>query len=410
MSAWLGRTMLEMACNKHWNRFAVSGVLCFLFLSCVCLVSVWPIDALAVTREKAKEELDKCLFHADEKDARGECLGRYAASLNIQETQKLAEQGDVKSQERLGGAYLRGAGVPQDYKKAFQWLKRAAEKGNVDAQRNFGNLYREGKGVSRNYKEALAWFRLAGRNGDALAQHAAGMMYQKGEGVEQHFAKAAQWYRRAAKQGLFLSESALGRLYLLGKGVTQNYSTAFACFRSAAEDRDEEAQYNLAMMYAMGQGVEVNLTLAHMWINLAIAQGERDKSAIDLRNELEQVISPEQVAEAQKLASEWKPLRSSWDQREWSRMLSRISPETMKERSLEVVDTSGYEERCTSLELTTDHQGDSQAAAEGRPTMTPRQELEELRRLDELESKAAQAPNTPRKGSSLAQDQGLAPK
>jgi len=394
--------MLETTCNKGWNRLSVSGGFSILFLLLVYLVSVWPVDALAITKEQAKKELDKCLFYADNRDAYVECLGRNAASMNIEEIQRRAEQGDVKAQESLGVAYLRGAGVPQDYKKAFWWLKRAAEKGNVDAQREFGNLYREGKGVSRNYKEALAWFRLAGRNGDPLAQHMAGLMYQTGEGVNQSFAQAARWYRSAAKQGLFLSEKALGRLYSLGKGVTQNYSIAFACFRSAAEDRDEEAQYNLAMMYSLAQGVEENVVLAHMWINLAIAQGEREKSAIDLRNDLERAMSPEQVAEAQKLAREWKPTRSSWEQRVRSKILSSMSSETMKEKSLKVVDTSGYEERCTSLKLTTDNQVGGQAAAEGRPTPKWEKDL-----LPRPKWEQDLLPEPPAERTQSTQDQGL---
>ena len=45
--------------------------------------------------------------------------------------------------------------------------------------------------------------------------------------------------------------------------------------------------------------------LAHMWFNLAAAQGE--KVATDLRDSLAKKMTSAQIAEAQKLASEWKP-------------------------------------------------------------------------------------------------------
>jgi TPR repeat protein len=58
-------------------------------------------------------------------------------------------------------------------------------------------------------------------------------------------------------------------------------------------------------MYAQGQGVPQDYVPAHMWFDLAAAQGEKD--ATELRDSLAKKMTPAQIAEAQKLAREWKP-------------------------------------------------------------------------------------------------------
>ena len=45
--------------------------------------------------------------------------------------------------------------------------------------------------------------------------------------------------------------------------------------------------------------------LAHMWLNLAASQG--DEYGIKVRDLLEEHMTPAQLAEAQRLAREWKP-------------------------------------------------------------------------------------------------------
>jgi hypothetical protein len=53
--------------------------------------------------------------------------------------------------------------------------------------------------------------------------------------------------------------------------------------------------------------VPQNFVLAHMWYNLCAAQGEQ--GAVPLRDALATRMTPAQIAEAQKLAREWKPTK-----------------------------------------------------------------------------------------------------
>ena len=55
-------------------------------------------------------------------------------------------------------------------------------------------------------------------------------------------------------------------------------------------------------MYAKGQGVPMDDVRAHMWFNLAAAKG--DANAVKNRDIAASKMTPQQMAEAQKLARE----------------------------------------------------------------------------------------------------------
>jgi len=110
-------------------------------------------------------------------------------------------------------------------------------------------------------------------DGHSSAQHNLGVMYDKGRGVPIDYTEAAKWYRKAAEHG------------------------------------DPAAQYNLGLMYGNGNGVPQNDQMAYVWLTIAIRalQGEELKYAKESRDFAATKLSPEQLAEAQKISSEWKP-------------------------------------------------------------------------------------------------------
>jgi TPR repeat protein len=84
----------------------------------------------------------------------------------------------------------------------------------------------------------------------------------------------------------------------------KDYATAFKEWQPLAEEGDALAQYNLGVMYANGQGVPQDYIQASMWVNLAAAQGQEE--AVKGREILTKEMTPEQIAEAQRLAREWQ--------------------------------------------------------------------------------------------------------
>ncbi len=183
-------------------------------------------------------------------------------------------------------------------------LRARAEQGDAQAQYNLGVMYATGRGVPQDDAEAVRWWRLAADQGDAEAQYNLGVRYADGRGVPQDDAEAAKWFRRAAEQGAAKAQHNLGFMYENGRGVRQDYAEAVRWFRKAAEQGDVRGQYNLGFMYANGQGVPQDIVQAQMWFTLAaeqgaaLAQNNRDKAASEM--------TPDQIAEAQRMAREWK--------------------------------------------------------------------------------------------------------
>ncbi len=83
-----------------------------------------------------------------------------------------------------------------------------------------------------------------------------------------------------------------------------DYDTALKEFRPLAEQGDPLAQSYLGGMYAEGEGLPKDYVLAHMWMNLAAAKGVQE--AVKGRDLLEKFMNLDQLAEAQRLAREWK--------------------------------------------------------------------------------------------------------
>ena len=84
-----------------------------------------------------------------------------------------------------------------------------------------------------------------------------------------------------------------------------DYAEALAGFRPLAEKGNASAQAGLGSMYWYGHGVPQDYVQAHLWLNLAAAQG--DSLAEYFRDIVAKLMTPAQIAEAQKLAAEWRP-------------------------------------------------------------------------------------------------------
>ena len=61
-------------------------------------------------------------------------------------------------------------------------------------------------------------------------------------------------------------------------------------------------QFLLGVRYAEGEGVPPDNVLAYMWYNLAAAQGNEDGQ--DYKDEIEPLMTREQIAEGQRLSTE----------------------------------------------------------------------------------------------------------
>lgn len=108
----------------------------------------------------------------------------------------------------------------------------------------------------------------------------------------------------------------LGIMYGTGQGVPQDYVDARKWYRMAADQGNADAQNNLGIMYVKGEGVPQDYVEAHRWFNLAAsrypaAETEKRNTSVKNRDLAAAMMTPQQIAEAQKLARDWKPTRGA---------------------------------------------------------------------------------------------------
>jgi TPR repeat protein len=87
----------------------------------------------------------------------------------------------------------------------------------------------------------------------------------------------------------------------VGKGAEVDAETK--ALIAKAEQGDALAQSNLGAMYANGRGVPKDMVNAYAWLNVASANG--NEIASERRDGNARFMTPEQIAEAQKLSKVW---------------------------------------------------------------------------------------------------------
>jgi TPR repeat protein len=138
-----------------------------------------------------------------------------------------------------------------------------------------------------DYAIALRLLRPLAELGNAAAQDRLGLMYEAGSGVPKDYVQAHNWYSKAAEQG----------------GGEAQDTLAIA-----------DAQHNVGRFYEIGRGVPRNYVQAYKWYSLSCAHwpahGAHSLDTLDCTyflDELEKKMTSGQIAEAKKLATEWRP-------------------------------------------------------------------------------------------------------
>jgi hypothetical protein len=223
-----------------------------------------------------------------------------------------AQLGDAAAQTFVGAAYEYGWGVARDPVQAIDWYRKAAAQGVAEAQFKLGFAYAYGKAINgavvvpQDSARAVRWYRSAAEQGHAAAQNNLAFLYARGQGVPQDYAQAVAWYRKAAEQEDASAQNTLGDMYREGRGVPQDYATAAGWYRKAAELGYQFSQNALGGLYSSGQGVPQDYVEAYKWFDIgAHAPSETRPSYEAKRDEVAKLMTPAQIAEAQKRVSEW---------------------------------------------------------------------------------------------------------
>ena len=283
---------------------------------------------------------------------------------------KAANQGVASAQFLLGLIYDKGWGVRQDDTQAYMWLNLAvanaprekrdfavsnrdrvaarlppsqiiegAEAGAFSSGPDTTEIWRPALPLAAepwedataaltqdNYETAYVLF---GRRADHIpadVQFDLGRMHERAKN-RRNDARAIFWYRKAADQGHADAQLNLGLLHFEGRGTAlghyksddgtwywkadpPDYREAEFWFRKAANQGNAYAQQDLGLMYVQEKVVRQDDAQAYMWLSLAAANlaGKEDRDqAVKNRDIVSAKMTPAQIAEAQKLAREWKP-------------------------------------------------------------------------------------------------------
>jgi uncharacterized protein len=102
--------------------------------------------------------------------------------------------------------------------------------------------------------------------------------------------------------------------------VAKDFSEALKWYRLAANHGIAMAQFNLGVAYVDGTGVPQDYVQAHKWLNLAVSRfrasdKEKRDRAVIVRDGTAAMMTPAQIAEAQRMAREWLEQHPSAGQR-----------------------------------------------------------------------------------------------
>lgn len=214
----------------------------------------------SITKEEMIEsECDKvfeeaCTFYENkDNDPRGE------KSIEIlQRLQSCAELGDRRCQNQLGRWYLKGVGIEQNYRLAFEWFKKAVEQDYASAFGNIGDLYRKGLGVEVNNQIAVQYYKEGAERKHAGCQRRLGTCYLKGIGVDVDKELAFSLFKESSLQGYAPAMFSLYLCYLNGWGTKKEENTAIKYLKKAAKEKHAISNYILGGYYQSGKYVDKN--------------------------------------------------------------------------------------------------------------------------------------------------------
>ncbi|MBR4036006.1 MAG: sel1 repeat family protein [Oscillospiraceae bacterium] len=174
---------------------------------------------------------------------------------DVEDITRLAQQGNVKAQSRLGDMYSKGYGVEPNGAQAFYWYTKAAEGGNHIAQNNLGVMYSDGIVVEKDLHKAVQLYKKAAESGDAVPLYNLAQYYFTGRVVGVDYKESRRLLRLSAQQGYKPAiDFARKHEYEVGELYRFNYSDVFQWYKAAAAKGDEEARTEYHKMLRNGMG------------------------------------------------------------------------------------------------------------------------------------------------------------
>lgn len=296
-------TKLEMPMKRNSKVFR--GAACGLLL----LIAPAACSDIKENANWAAAELDALLgVERESQTAQGSkqtAAAKETAKASEEEVVPAEKKPEVSEDQQL---YLKGVTARENgsYETALKHFRAASELGHVAANYEIAQAYFKGRGVTRDDAKGQEWLEIAAKRGDARARYDIGSAYFHGSGVPQDYARAVQYLSKAAVQGHANAQFLVGEAFSNGYGIEKNPAWAARWYGKAARQGLSEAQFAYGAVEAAGVGLPKDRVSGHRWLTLAALQGH--EQAVVLRLALSKQMTTEEIKEADKLASGFKPV------------------------------------------------------------------------------------------------------
>lgn len=191
--------------------------------------------------------------------------------------ERAARQGNAEAQHEVAMIYYNGLGVERDYRKGIEWDEKAAKQNYLIAKLVLASVYSENNAGPDNPitdpQKALYWYQQASLQGSSSADFSVGMSYYYGNGTTVDYQKALVYLNKSADAGNIQALTALGNFYEnCNTGFCDNNKAKYF-YEKAANNEESIAQYNLGRFYEHGLTGEQNYTKAMYWYQKAEERG-----------------------------------------------------------------------------------------------------------------------------------------
>ena len=265
-------------------------------MTCFAGIAVFCLSALIASHAWAGMTLKEA--YALEKQAEA---GNKDSLTSLQSN---ADSGDVRAQLALAKVY--GGGKNDEL--YMSWTKKASDAGYPTAEFELGMAYEKGTSTPKDDGEAMVWYRKAAEHGNALAMINIGEYYLNGVNIPIDAAQAGFWFTKAGDEGHAMTWMVLGLAYFDGKPIKKNNDKAIYFLEKSSDAGLATAQRYLSLLYMGYNELPKNPVQAVKWLTIADTD-RQDESNSENKKKTTRTwpssFTTEQVAEGNKLASEW---------------------------------------------------------------------------------------------------------
>jgi TPR repeat protein len=202
-----------------------------------------------------------------------------------------ARRGNANAMFNLGAAYYNGEGISVNSTLAHAWFLLSSGAGNPSGQAaanrskeefgpegfndacfSIGEMYEKGVDLPQDFRSAAAWYRKAGERGQKQAQISLALLSM----AAKDYGEARHWCEAAAKVKYSPAYFCLGYLHQNGFGVAKNPKEAFRWYQQGAQGGHATSMQVLGQMYATGEGTRLDRPEALLWFVESWRRGDKD--------------------------------------------------------------------------------------------------------------------------------------